>query len=64
MQKSCEEKGGKPQNMSKAEEDSPWDRRQKEILNSPKKVQAQEAEGNLRGLTLPGQRHNHWASGP
>lgn len=25
MQKSCEEKGGKPQNMPKAEEDSPWD---------------------------------------
>ena len=23
MQKSCEEKGGKPQNMPKAEEDSP-----------------------------------------
>ena len=56
MQKSCEEKGGKPQNMPKAEEDSPWDRRQKEILNSPKKVQAQEAEGNLRGgLIQPGQ---------
>ena len=33
-----------------------YHRRQKEILNSPKKVQAQEAEGNLRGgLTQPGQ---------
>ncbi|KAB0348864.1 hypothetical protein FD754_013721 [Muntiacus muntjak] len=44
MQKSCEEKGGKPQNTLKAEEDSPWD-----------EGASQEAEGNLRGgLTLPG----------
>ncbi|KAB0383509.1 hypothetical protein FD755_005426 [Muntiacus reevesi] len=43
MQKSCEEKGGKPQNTLKAEEDSPWD-----------EGASQEAEGNLRGgLTLP-----------
>ena len=61
MQKSCEEKGGKPQNMPKAKEDSPWDSVPQEAEGNPqlsKEGASQEAEGNLRGgLTLPGNRH-------
>ena len=68
MQKSCEEKGGKPQNMPKAEEDRPLEAVPQEAEGNPQPSEegvSQEAEGNLRGgLTLPGQGQNHWASGP